>query len=49
MLAYIGKEGIRCGGARGRRKIKSKDGCVFERVMVKFRGLNVEIRGSCFL
>lgn len=48
-LAYVGKEGIGCGGGRRRRKIKSKDGCVFERVMVKFRGLNVEIRGCCFL
>lgn len=47
-LTYIEKEGIGCEGENGMRKIKTKEGCVFERVMGEFRDLNVEVRGRCF-
>lgn len=46
---YVEKEGIRCGGGHRRRKLKAEEGCVFERVMVKFRDFNVEVRSCCFL
>lgn len=39
----------RHGGGDGMRKIKTKEGCVFERVMGGFRVLNIEVRGHCFL
>lgn len=48
-LIYIEKGGLECGGGDGMRKIKTKEGCVFERVMGKFRDLNVGVRGCCFL
>lgn len=32
-LTSIGKGGIGHGGGDGKRKIKTKEGCVFERVM----------------
>lgn len=48
-LIYIEKGGLDCGGGDGMRRIKTKEGCVFEGVMGKFRDLNVGVRGCCFL
>lgn len=45
-LIYIEKGGMGCWGGDGMRKIKIKEGCVFEKVMREFRDLNVEVR--CF-
>lgn len=46
-LTHIQKGHIGCEGLDGMRKIKTKKGCVCERVMGEFRDLNVEVRGHC--
>lgn len=48
-LTYVEKGGMRFRGSDGMRKIKPKERCDFERMMVEFRDLNVEVRGRCFL
>lgn len=48
-VIYTVKGGLGRGDGNGMGKTETKEGCVFERMMGKFRDLNVEVRGWCFL